>query len=247
MRMKQLFSETGHKLARILLMSILTLAFVLPASAQGKITVTGRVVDSDNLPVIGAAIVVQGSSQGVAVDSDGNFSITVDKNALLVVSSLGYQEQVVNVAGRTNINITLTADTLTLEDAIAVGYGAQTRRQDLSASVGVIKSVDKLTARPVASTQEMLQGQIAGVTVTSDGGDPTSSPNIVIRGQGSRNGDSVLWVVDGVPGAPIVSTNDIESIVVLKDAASAAIYGATSGAGGVILVTTKKAKAGEPA
>ena len=246
MGMKQLISGTGHKLARILLMSILTLAFVLPASAQGKITVTGRVVDSDNLPVIGAAIVVKGTSDGVAVDHDGNYSITVDKNATLVVSSLGHQEQVINVAGRTNINIILAADTLTLEDAIAVGYGAQTRRQDLSASVGVIKSVDKLTTRPVASTQEMLQGQIAGVTVTSDGGDPTSSPNIVIRGQGSRNGDSVLWVVDGVPGAPIVSTNDIESIVVLKDAASAAIYGATSGAGGVILVTTKKAKAGAP-
>jgi TonB-linked SusC/RagA family outer membrane protein len=92
----------------------------------------------------------------------------------------------------------------------------------------------------------MLQGQLAGVVVSSNGGDPTGTPNIVIRGQGSQNGDNVLWVVDGVPGAPIASMNDIESIVVLKDAASAAIYGAQSGAGGVVLVTTKKAKEGAP-
>lgn len=92
----------------------------------------------------------------------------------------------------------------------------------------------------------MLQGQLPGVTIQADGGDPTSTPNIVIRGQGSQNGDNVLWVVDGVPGAPITSMNDIESIVVLKDAASAAIYGAQSGAGGVVLVTTKKAKEGAP-
>lgn len=99
---------------------------------------------------------------------------------------------------------------------------------------------------PVTSTEGMLQGQLAGVTIQADGGDPTSSPSIVIRGQGSQDGDNVLWVVDGVPGAPISSMNDIESIVVLKDAASAAIYGAQSGAGGVVLVTTKKAKEGRP-
>ena len=103
-----------------------------------------------------------------------------------------------------------------------------------------------MAARPVTSTESMLQGQLPGVTIQADGGDPTSTPNIVIRGQGSQNGDNVLWVVDGVPGAPITSMNDIESIVVLKDAASAAIYGAQSGAGGVVLVTTKKTKEGAP-
>lgn len=121
-----------------------------------------------------------------------------------------------------------------------------TRKQDLSASVGIISNTDELAARPVTSTESMLQGQLPGVTIQADGGDPTSTPNIVIRGQGSQNGDNVLWVVDGVPGAPITSMNDIESIVVLKDAASAAIYGAQSGAGGVVLVTTKKAKEGAP-
>ena len=110
--------------------------------------------------------------------------------------------------------------------------------------MGVINNAEQLAARPVTSTTGMLQGQIPGVVVSYSNGSPTSGPSILIRGQGSRNGDSVLWVVDGVPGGPITSMNDVESIVVLKDAASAAVYGATSGAGGVIIVTTKKAKKG---
>lgn len=144
------------------------------------------------------------------------------------------------------MTIVLKEDTELLDEVVVLGYGANTRKQDLSASVGIISNTDELAARPVTSTESMLQGQLPGVTIQADGGDPTSTPNIVIRGQGSQNGDNVLWVVDGVPGAPITSMNDIESIVVLKDAASAAIYGAQSGAGGVVLVTTKKAKEGAP-
>src|SRR5690606_15529461 len=131
-----------------------------------------------------------------------------------------------------------------LEEVIVLGYGLATKRKDLSASVGIVADPESLAMRPVTSTQSMLQGQIPGVTVQANGGSPTSTPNIVIRGQGSQNGDGVLWVVDGVPGAPINSLADIESIVVLKDAASAAIYGAQSGAGGVIIVTTKKGQKG---
>lgn len=138
--------------------------------------------------------------------------------------------------------VTLKEDTGLLDEVVVLGYGANARKQDLSAAVGVLSNTDDLTVRPVSSTESLLQGQLAGVTVQSNGGDPTSTPSIVIRGQGSQNGDNVLWVVDGVPGAPIASMSDIESIVVLKDAASAAIYGAQSGAGGVILVTTKKLK-----
>ena len=149
-----------------------------------------------------------------------------------------------NVNGRSVIDIVLSEDVEMLQEAVALGYGAQTKKKDLSASVGVVSNPEKLAARPVTSTTGMLQGQIPGVVVSYSNGSPTSGPGILIRGQGSRNGDSVLWVVDGVPNAPITSMNDIESIVVLKDAASAAIYGATSGAGGVILVTTKKANQG---
>lgn len=163
----------------------------------------------------------------------------------MVVSFVGYTTQEIPVSEK-QMTIVLKEDTELLDEVVVLGYGANTRKQDLSASVGIISNTDELAARPVTSTESMLQGQLPGVTIQADGGDPTSTPNIVIRGQGSQNGDNVLWVVDGVPGAPITSMNDIESIVVLKDAASAAIYGAQSGAGGVVLVTTKKAKEGAP-
>ena len=220
-------------------------AFVLGggnAFAQ-NLTVRGTVSDAVG-PIVGA-VVLSGNANAVT-DLDGAYTITVPANAVLEVSCLGYTTQQVNVNGRTTINIVLVEDAEVLQEAVALGYGAQTKKKDLSASVGIVNNADELAARPVTSTEGMLQGQIPGVTITSDGGSPDATPNIIIRGQGSRNsnGEPVLWVVDGVPGAPITSMNDIESIVVLKDAASAAIYGATSGAGGVILVTTKKANKG---
>ena len=218
------------------------MCLVAAFSAQAQnLTVRGTVSDAVG-PIVGA-VVLSGNANAVT-DLDGAYTITVPANAVLEVSCLGYTTQQVNVNGRTTINIILVEDAEVLQEAVALGYGAQTKKKDLSASVGIVNNADELAARPVASTEAMLQGQIPGVTITSDGGSPDATPNIIIRGQGSRNGDSVLWVVDGVPGAPITSMNDIESIVVLKDAASAAIYGASSGAGGVILVTTKKANKG---
>lgn len=195
--------------------------------------------------VIGASIVVKGTTRGTITNIDGEFSIDVAKNEKLVVSYIGYTSQEITPSG-TDLTVVLEEDTEVLDEVVVLGYGANARKQDLSASVGVLSNTEELTTRPVSSTESMLQGQLAGVTVQANGGDPTSAPSIVIRGQGSQNGDNVLWVVDGVPGAPIASMNDIESITVLKDAASAAIYGAQSGAGGVILVTTKKAKEGAP-
>ena len=212
------------------------------SSAQ-NLTVRGTV--SDAIGPIAGAVVLSGSANAVT-DIDGAYSITVPSNAVLEVSCLGYATQQVPVNGRAQINIILQEDVEMLQEAVALGYGAQTRKKDLSASVGIVNNADALAARPVTSTESMLQGQIPGVVISADGGSPDATPSIIIRGQGSRNsnGEPVLWVVDGVPGAPITSMNDIESIVVLKDAASAAIYGATSGAGGVILVTTKKANKG---
>jgi len=228
------------------LFGMLTGAMLLVASfgAQAQnLTVRGTVSDAVG-PIVGA-VVLSGNANAVT-DLDGAYSITVPSNAVLEVSCLGYVTQQVPVNGRANINIVLQEDTMVLQEAVALGYGAQTRKKDLSASVGIVNNADALAARPVTSTEGMLQGQIPGVVISADGGSPDATPNIIIRGQGSRNsnGEPVLWVVDGVPGAPITSMNDIESIVVLKDAASAAIYGATSGAGGVILVTTKKAGKG---
>lgn len=220
--------------------ALLCLAATFGAHAQ-NMTVRGTV--SDAVGPIAGAVVLSGNANAVT-DLDGAYSITVPSNAVLEVSCLGYTTQQVPVNGRATINIILQEDAEMLQEAVALGYGAQTKKKDLSASVGIVNNADELAARPVTSTEGMLQGQIPGVLISSEGGAPDKTPSIVIRGQGSRKGDSVLWVVDGVPGAPITSMNDIESIVVLKDAASAAIYGASSGAGGVILVTTKKANKG---
>ena len=213
---------------------------------QSTKKISGVVIDEAGIPVIGANVVVKGTTNGAMTGLDGDFQLDVPENAILEISYIGYLKQEIPVSGQSTFNITLKEDTQQLEEVVILGYGAGQRKQDLSASVGVLKNTDDLVVRPVTSTESMLQGQLAGVTVQANGGDPTGTPSIVIRGQGSQNGDNVLWVVDGVPGAPIASMNDIESIVVLKDAASAAIYGAQSGAGGVILVTTKKAKLGEP-
>lgn len=224
------------------LFASLMLVAAFSASAQ-NVKVSGTVSDS-NGPLAGAVVMVKGTTNGAATDLDGKYTITADAQAILEVSCLGYKTVEEAVNGRSVINVTLAEDSEILADAVVLGYGVATKKKDLSAAVGVVASPEQLATHPVTSTEALLQGQLPGVTVTANGGSPTATPGIVIRGQGSLNGDGVLWVVDGVPGAPINSLSDIESIVVLKDAASAAIYGATSGAGGVIIVTTKKAQKG---
>ena len=229
---------------RMVLFLLLGLFTSVIAYSQ-QISVKGIVKDQIGEPVIGANVLVRGTTNGVITNVNGEFILSASKSDVLVVSFVGYTTQEIPVSEK-QMTIVLKEDTELLDEVVVLGYGANTRKQDLSASVGIIRNTDELAARPVTSTESMLQGQLPGVTIQADGGDPTSTPDIVIRGQGSQNGDNVLWVVDGVPGAPITSMNDIESIVVLKDAASAAIYGAQSGAGGVVLVTTKKAKEGAP-
>ena len=229
---------------RMVLFLLLGLFTSVIAYSQ-QISVKGIVKDQIGEPVIGANVLVRGTTNGVITNVNGEFILSASKSDVLVVSFVGYTTQEIPVSEK-QMTIVLKEDTELLDEVVVLGYGANTRKQDLSASVGIISNTDELAARPVTSTESMLQGQLPGVTIQADGGDPTSTPNIVIRGQGSQNGYNVLWVVDGVPGAPITSMNDIESIVVLKDAASAAIYGAQSGAGGVVLVTTKKAKEGAP-
>jgi len=225
--------------------AIATLAFVMVSTlAFGQaMEVSGTVTDAGE-PMAGATVMIRGTQNATVTDLDGKYAIKAKSGDVLVFSFIGYLDEERTVSSNSVINVAMSADVSTLEQVVVLGYGAQTKKKDLSASVGIVSNPEKLAERPVTSVQSMLQGQIPGVVVTNDGGSPTSTPNIVIRGQGSRNGDGVLWVVDGVPGGPINSMNDIESIVVLKDAASAAIYGAQSGAGGVILVTTKKAQKG---
>lgn len=232
----------GQRISSRLLALLTGLILSVTAIAQ-QMTVRGTVQDSGGNPLIGASVLVKGSQNGTATNVDGQFSIKANKGDILVASYVGYKTGEATVNGNT-VNIILKENTEVLDEVVVLGYGTQARKQDLSASVGVVADPSDLQKRPVTSTEGMLQGAIPGVTVTAAGGDPTATPNIVIRGQGSQNGDGVLWVVDGVPGAPIPNLNDIKSIVVLKDAASAAIYGAQSGAGGVVLVTTRQATEG---
>ena len=239
-----------------LVMGSLSISPVSAASINGKTALTGAIAqqsrrtiqgivkDEKGEPVTGANVLVKGTTNGVVTDIDGKFTLEVQSGATLQISYLGYLTQEMP-ANKQNFTIVLQEDTKKLDEVVVLGYGAQSRKSDLSASIGILKDVEGLKDRPVSSTEAMLQGQIPGVTVVAQGGDPTSTPSIVIRGQGSTSSENVLWVVDGVPGAPF-NVNDIESIVVLKDAASAAIYGAHSGSAGVILVTTKSAKAGKP-
>ena len=238
--MRQVNLKVWHSM-----LTVLACLFLSVGAYAQQLSVKGIVKDQTGEPVIGANVLVKGTTNGVITNIDGEFALTANKGDILSVSYVGYTSQEVPVSEKF-LNIILKEDSELLAEVVVLGYGANTRKQDLSASVGVVSNAEDLAVRPVTSTEGMLQGQIAGVTIQADGGDPTASPNIVIRGQGSQNGDNVLWVVDGVPGAPISSMNDIESIVVLKDAASAAIYGAQSGAGGVVLETTKKAKDGAP-
>ena len=241
--------KTSLKGWAVLLMTLtISLGAILPARAQSDVKVSGTVYDDalqQTFP--GVTVIVAGTTNGTYTNGEGHFNISAPVGATLHFSFIGYKTYEYKVEKSvSDLKITLREDAQALDELVVLGYGVNARKQDLSASVGVIDNTDALSARPVSSPEGMLQGQLAGVTVQSVGGDPTGLPNIVIRGQGSQNGDNVLWVVDGIPGAPITSVSDIESIVVLKDAASAAIYGAQSGAGGVVLVTTKKAKEGKP-
>ncbi len=204
--------------------------------------ITGRITDATGEPIIGANVLVKGTTIGTITDLDGNFVLETPQNAILSISYIGYLPEEITIGNRTTINVALKEDTKALDEVVVIGYGKM-KKGDLSAAVATVANVDKLLDRPITSPEEMLQGQIPGVTITSNGGHPDARPTMTIRGMGSRSGEEPLYVVDGVPGAPF-NMSDVESITVLKDAASAAIYGAYAGSAGVILVTTKQAAPG---
>jgi len=212
-------------------------------AAQSTMTVRGKIVDQDTKEsLIGATVRVNKTTIGTITDASGNFSISVPSNGNLVISYIGYEKAETPVNGQSYIEITLEPNTQQLDEVVAIGYG-NARKSDLSGAVSTINVGDKLKGIS-SNLSTILEGQIPGVTVQSNGGDPLSSPTISIRGAGSPNGDQILTVVDGIPGAPY-NIDDVESITVLKDGASAAIYGSSVGSGGVILITTKKAQAGK--
>ena len=216
----------------------------LKGQQQNTQRVSGVVKDGDGNTVIGANVVLKGTTIGVITGMEGEFALQVPTNSTLVFSYIGYLTQEIKVTSQTTYNVVLKEDAEALDEVVVIGYGKM-KKNDLSAAVSSLENVDQLKTRPISSAAEMLQGQIPGVTVISDGGHPDKTPTITIRGTGSPTGESPLYVVDGVPGGPF-NFSDVVSMTVLKDAASAAIYGAYAGSAGVILVTTKQASAGAP-
>ncbi len=209
---------------------------------QKMLTVLGKVTDSAGMPLPGVALMVKGTTNGTVTSVEGNYQLgNVPENAVLVFSFVGMKTEEIELKGRTVVDVTLSDETIGIDEVVAIGY-ANARKQDLSGAVSTVKVGDSNKGRPT-NLATILQGQITGVSVTSSG-DPTDSEKISIRGKGNKDGDAVLYVVDGVPGAPFNSA-DIESVTILKDAASSAIYGAHAGSGGVILITTKQAKEGK--
>ena len=207
--------------------------------------VSGTVTDTNGETVIGASVVVKGTSNGTVTDFDGNYLLSnVGADAVLEFSYVGYESQTITVEGRQIIDVVMTEMSVGMDEVVVIGYGSLSKKE-VSSSIVQIDSKDFVKG-PMNNPMEMLTGKVAGLTVnTTSAADPNSSSSLQIRGAGSLSGSNEpLYVIDGIAGGDIrnISSQDIESITVLKDAASAAIYG-TRGANGVVLVTTKKSRA----
>lgn len=215
------------------------LAGGVDAVQQGHI-VTGKIVDKNGDPVIGANVLVRGTTNGTISDMDGRFSLDVPQNAVLQVSYIGYLTQEVQVKDQNKLNILLREDTQSLEEVVVVGYGTQ-KKGEVASAISSIKS-EKFIKTPSADPAQMIKGQVPGLTITTPDANPTSTSEISLRGITTlKASTSPLVLIDGIPGdLNSVSPDDIQQIDVLKDGSAAAIYG-TRGTNGVILITTKNA------
>ena len=239
-----MYKPTYHTLSKRGYITLLALLVSIITFAQG-VTVKGTILDENKEPLIGATVQVKGETTGAAADLDGNFTLKAKKTATLVVSYIGYLTQEVRLQGKTQVTIQLTPDSKTLDEVVVVGYGTM-KKSDLTGSVASVAAKD-IEGYQTSSVAGALGGQIAGVQITSTDGTPGAGFNISIRGVGTLTGDaSPLYIVDGFEVSDIdyLSNSDIESIEVLKDASSSAIYGARA-ANGVVLITTKSAKVGK--
>lgn len=229
---------------------VLSVAFAIGCilSAISQVTVKGKVTSqTDQMPIPGVSVMLKGGSAiGTATDFDGNFLIEAPtNNGALIFSFIGYAEQEVSFTGNTTLNVVLQEAASELDEVVLIGYGT-TKKGDLTSAISTVENIENISSRPVANLNDFLQGNVPGVTVLQQGGDPTSGSNVVIRGLGSFASESPLTVVDGVPYyGPAINPNDIASVSVLKDASAAAIYGAQA-ASGVIVIQTKKGKIGRP-
>ena len=218
----------------------------LVAVAQNNVTVSGTVIDENGEPILGAGVVVKGSTNGTTADMDGAFSLTVPAGSVLQFISVGYEtvEKTVTVGGDLG-TVTMPTEHTVLDQVVVIGYGSQ-KKVDLTGSVAIVDA-EEMKKVSNSNISTMLEGKVAGVQITSDG-QPGADPSVRIRGLGSFGSTAPLYVIDGVPMGTTIrdfSPNDIETIQVLKDASAAAIYGSRA-ANGVVIITTKGGKKNQP-
>lgn len=241
--MKQLLTGTnlGYEIKNNKLYLIENKTPELKSTVGTSKKITGLVTDEKGDPIIGASIVVKGSNSGTISDVNGKFSLDVNEQAVLTLTYIGYVSVELKVGSRNNVTVVLKEDAKALDEVVVVGYGVQNKR-DISTSISQVKG-DQLVDIPISDFREGMVGKMTGVQVLQPSGDPEGAVRIRVRGVSSATaGNEPLYIVDGVPierGFANLNNNDIESVEVLKDASSAAIYG-SRGSNGVIIITTKR-------
>ena len=215
------------------------------AYAQDR-RITGLITDgSDNMPLPGANVVLKGTQTGVVTGADGRFILNVAPGRdVLTISAIGFAAREIGIGNRTEINVVMAVDVKTLNEVVVTGYGAQAKR-DITGAVSIVNIKEALKV-PITNASQALQGRVAGVQVGNDNS-PGGGTMVRIRGFGTINDNSPLYIIDGVPTKGTnnsINPNDIESMQVLKDASAASIYGSRAG-NGVVIITTKKGKAGK--
>ena len=227
------------RIAMAILLLLPSITSLRANPSQDSKIVTGVVVSStDNQPLVGVSVLVRGTTNGTITDLDGKYSINVKSGSTITFSYIGYVSQSLAVAGKSVINVTLNEDQQTLDEVVVVGYGVQKKKLSTGATVQV--KGDELAKLNTTSPLQAMQGKTPGVSISSTSGQPGSDMKVVIRGLGTVGNSGPLYIIDGIEGdISILNTADIQSIDILKDAASAAIYGAQA-ANGVVLVTTKQ-------
>lgn len=250
------FSPTKKNLLLFVVLGILIVSPILGNSLKKiklpesfQVTVTGTILDENEVPLPGASVVVKGTTTGAVADFDGKYSINAPSNSTLVFSYVGYAKNEVSVDGRTTINIKLNPDASMLDEVVLVGYGTQ-KKGEVTGAIETV-TAEQLSIVQVSSTIDAIKGQIAGVDVQSTGGRPGQNPTVRIRGRRSISASNdPLYVVDGIPlidgpaSMADINPDDIASMQVLKDAAATAVYG-SRGANGVILVSTNRGRVGK--
>ena len=233
----KLFWQQPHCLRRLCLVLVVSLFSTVGLFAQSSVQISGTVKDAAGEPLIGASVIEKGTTNGSMADVDGNFALTVKPNAVIEVSFIGYKTQTITVGQTTVFNIVLVDESNVLNEVVAIGYGVQKKKLNTGATMQV--KGDEIAKLNTLSPLQALQGQAPGVQISSTSGQPGSDMKVVVRGLGTVSNSGPLYIIDGVEGdIGLLNASDIQSIDVLKDAASAAIYGAQA-ANGVILVTTK--------